>query len=124
MSRKKATSASRRPCIYPNINEVLPADGNHILLPDRQPTPVLCTDKGKAKEVSHVEIKNTVKLCALNWQNNGHQKQPASVFVLYWNSLAATAKEDYKRKATAQLSSTSTLVQASSLADDASNCDS
>ncbi|KAG1885119.1 hypothetical protein F4604DRAFT_1676520 [Suillus subluteus] len=31
--------------------------------------------------------------CALGWQSNGHQKELAGVFTLYWNNLVATAKE-------------------------------
>ncbi|KAG2359390.1 hypothetical protein BDR07DRAFT_1462550 [Suillus spraguei] len=29
-------------------------------------------------------------LCALDWQSNGHQKEPASVFACYWNGLSKT----------------------------------
>ncbi|KAG1835387.1 hypothetical protein F4604DRAFT_782267 [Suillus subluteus] len=32
-------------------------------------------------------------LCALDWQSNGHQKEPASVFATYWNGLSNTDKE-------------------------------
>ncbi|KAG1782872.1 hypothetical protein EV702DRAFT_1040695 [Suillus placidus] len=42
-------------------------------------------------------------LCALEWQSNGHQKEPASVFATYWNSLSSTDKEVYKRKAASRL---------------------
>ncbi|KAG1869618.1 hypothetical protein F4604DRAFT_1927021 [Suillus subluteus] len=48
-------------------------------------------------------------LCALDWQANGHQCEPASVFALYWNNLSTSIKEEYKQKATAQVSSSSTL---------------
>ncbi|KAG2156905.1 uncharacterized protein EDB93DRAFT_1335331 [Suillus bovinus] len=44
-------------------------------------------------------------LCALEWQSNGHQKEPASVFATYWNGLSKTDKEVYKHKAALQLSS-------------------
>ncbi|KAG1740912.1 hypothetical protein EDB19DRAFT_1828308 [Suillus lakei] len=44
-------------------------------------------------------------LCALEWQSNGHQKEPASVFVTYWNRLPTANKELYKRKAAVQLAS-------------------
>ncbi|KAG1887468.1 uncharacterized protein F5891DRAFT_1199872 [Suillus fuscotomentosus] len=44
-------------------------------------------------------------LCALEWQSNGHQKEPASVFATYWNSLSKTDKEVYKHKAALQLGS-------------------
>ncbi|KAG1818205.1 uncharacterized protein BJ212DRAFT_1299023 [Suillus subaureus] len=43
-------------------------------------------------------------LCALEWQSNGHQKEPASVFATYWNRLSTADKELYKRKAAVQLS--------------------
>ncbi|KAG1830096.1 hypothetical protein EV424DRAFT_1376898 [Suillus variegatus] len=32
-------------------------------------------------------------LCALEWQSNGHQKEPASVFATYWNRLPTADKE-------------------------------
>ncbi|KAG2071517.1 hypothetical protein BDR04DRAFT_1154445, partial [Suillus decipiens] len=44
-------------------------------------------------------------LCALKWQSNGHQKEPASAFATYWNGLSKTNKEVYKHKAALQLSS-------------------
>ncbi|KAG2131897.1 hypothetical protein BD769DRAFT_1722069 [Suillus cothurnatus] len=44
-------------------------------------------------------------LCALEWQLNDHQKEPASVFATYWNGLSNTDKEVYKRKAALQLNS-------------------
>ncbi|KAG1819727.1 uncharacterized protein BJ212DRAFT_1478964 [Suillus subaureus] len=43
-------------------------------------------------------------LCALEWQSNGHQKEPASVFTTYWNRLSTADKELYKCKAAVQLS--------------------
>ncbi|KAG1799079.1 uncharacterized protein BJ212DRAFT_1488461 [Suillus subaureus] len=43
-------------------------------------------------------------LCALEWQSNGHQKEPASVFATYWNRLSTADKELYKCKAAVQLS--------------------
>lgn len=48
-------------------------------------------------------------LCALDWQAKGHQRDPASAFALYWNNLAASIKEEYKRMAAAQIGSSSTL---------------
>ncbi|KAG0693484.1 hypothetical protein DFH29DRAFT_1007261 [Suillus ampliporus] len=44
-------------------------------------------------------------LCALEWQSNGHQKEPASIFAIFWNGLSSTDKEAYKRKAVQQLHS-------------------
>ncbi|KAG1737197.1 hypothetical protein EDB19DRAFT_1909892 [Suillus lakei] len=44
-------------------------------------------------------------LCALEWQSNGHQKEPASVFATYWNRLPTADKELYKCKAVVQLAS-------------------
>ncbi|KAG1794481.1 uncharacterized protein BJ212DRAFT_1490081 [Suillus subaureus] len=44
-------------------------------------------------------------LCTLDWQSNSHQKELASVFATYWNSLSKTNKEVYKRKAALQLNS-------------------
>ncbi|KAG2126249.1 uncharacterized protein EDB93DRAFT_1341140 [Suillus bovinus] len=44
-------------------------------------------------------------LCALEWQSNSHQKEPASVFATYWNGLSKTDKEVYKHKAALQLGS-------------------
>ncbi|KAG1814333.1 uncharacterized protein BJ212DRAFT_1482077 [Suillus subaureus] len=44
-------------------------------------------------------------LCTLNWQSDGHQKEPASVFASYWNGLSKADKEVYKCKADAQLKS-------------------
>ncbi|KAG1817426.1 hypothetical protein EV424DRAFT_1540388 [Suillus variegatus] len=53
-----------------------------------------------------VSFKITARnLCALEWQSNGHQKEPASVFATYWNRLPTADKELYKRKATVQLAS-------------------
>ncbi|KAG1762074.1 hypothetical protein EDD22DRAFT_1029275 [Suillus occidentalis] len=42
-------------------------------------------------------------LCAVEWQSNGHQKEPASVFATFWNGLSTTDKEVYKRKAALQV---------------------
>ncbi|KAG1829554.1 hypothetical protein DFJ58DRAFT_737272 [Suillus subalutaceus] len=44
-------------------------------------------------------------LCALDWQLNGHQKEPASIFAIFWNGLSSTNKEAYKRKVVQQLQS-------------------
>ncbi|KAG2032719.1 hypothetical protein BDR03DRAFT_1014967 [Suillus americanus] len=44
-------------------------------------------------------------LCALDWQSDSHQKEPASVFASYWNGLSKADKEVYKCKADAQLKS-------------------
>ncbi|KAG1739954.1 uncharacterized protein EDB91DRAFT_1082318 [Suillus paluster] len=44
-------------------------------------------------------------LCAFDWQSNGHQKEPVTVFASYWNGLSKTDKDVYKCKATAQLKS-------------------
>ncbi|KAG2108685.1 uncharacterized protein F5147DRAFT_760907 [Suillus discolor] len=49
-------------------------------------------------------------LCALDWQSNGHQKEPASVFAFYWNGLSKADKEVYKCKAAAQLKSAASGV--------------
>ncbi|KAG1898401.1 uncharacterized protein F5891DRAFT_1190772 [Suillus fuscotomentosus] len=56
----------------------------------------------------HVSAKITARnLCALDWQSNGHQKEPATVFASYWNGLSKADKDvyTYKCKATAQLKS-------------------
>ncbi|KAG1769905.1 hypothetical protein EV702DRAFT_1202686 [Suillus placidus] len=47
-------------------------------------------------------------ICALDWQKDGHQREPASAFALYWNNLSTSMKEEYKSKATAQAHSSST----------------
>lgn len=47
-------------------------------------------------------------ICALDWQKNGHQREPASAFALYWDNLSTSMKEEYKSKATAQARSSST----------------
>ncbi|KAG1779799.1 hypothetical protein EV702DRAFT_1043681 [Suillus placidus] len=44
-------------------------------------------------------------LCALEWQLNGHQREPANIFATYWNGLSKADKEVYKSKAAAQLTS-------------------
>ncbi|KAG1750833.1 hypothetical protein EDB19DRAFT_1904224 [Suillus lakei] len=44
-------------------------------------------------------------LCALEWQSNSHQREPASIFAIFWNGLSSTDKEAYKRKAVQQLQS-------------------
>ncbi|KAG1733466.1 hypothetical protein EDB19DRAFT_1911602 [Suillus lakei] len=44
-------------------------------------------------------------LCTFDWQSNGHQKEPMSAFMTYWNGLSKADKEVYKCKATAQLKS-------------------
>ncbi|KAG2130034.1 hypothetical protein BD769DRAFT_1666966 [Suillus cothurnatus] len=49
------------------------------------------------------ELEDTARnLCALEWQSNGHQKEPASVFATYWNGLSNTNKGVYKCKAALQ----------------------
>ncbi|KAG1792343.1 uncharacterized protein HD556DRAFT_1482047 [Suillus plorans] len=70
------------------------------------------TKKTRQPSVKPMRIGTKVtprNLCALDWQANGHQREPASAFALYWNSLSTSIKEEYKRKATAQISSSSTL---------------
>ncbi|KAG1802827.1 uncharacterized protein HD556DRAFT_1332641 [Suillus plorans] len=32
-------------------------------------------------------------LCTLDWQVNGHQREPASASALYWNNLSTNVKE-------------------------------
>ncbi|KAG2084655.1 hypothetical protein BD769DRAFT_1646209 [Suillus cothurnatus] len=54
-------------------------------------------------------------LCALNWQSNGHQKEPASVFASYWNGLSKADKEVYKCKADAQVSATHHILSHTTL---------
>ncbi|KAG1870220.1 hypothetical protein DFJ58DRAFT_723115 [Suillus subalutaceus] len=56
-------------------------------------------------------------LCALDWQSNGHQKEPATVFASYWNGLSKADKEIYKCKAAVQLKSAASGV--STTGDDA-----
>ncbi|KAG1894660.1 uncharacterized protein F5891DRAFT_1194963 [Suillus fuscotomentosus] len=56
-------------------------------------------------------------LCALKWQSNGIQKEPASVFATYWNGLSTADKELYKRKVSVQVAS-SGLVQVDDNHDD------
>ncbi|KAG1907555.1 uncharacterized protein F5891DRAFT_1180564 [Suillus fuscotomentosus] len=46
--------------------------------------------------------------CAIEWQSNGHQKEPVSIFATYWNGLSSTNKEVYKCKAALQLNSAGT----------------
>ncbi|KAG2058054.1 hypothetical protein BDR06DRAFT_968971 [Suillus hirtellus] len=41
-------------------------------------------------------------LCTLEWQSNGNQKEPASVFATYWNGLPTADKELYKHKVSVQ----------------------
>ncbi|KAG2063156.1 hypothetical protein BDR04DRAFT_1123455 [Suillus decipiens] len=54
----------------------------------------------------HVSPKITARnLCTLKWQSNGHQKEPASAFMTYWNRLPAAHKELYKSKAAVELAS-------------------
>ncbi|KAG1800565.1 uncharacterized protein BJ212DRAFT_1305260 [Suillus subaureus] len=58
-----------------------------------------------------VSPKITVRnLCALNWQSNGHQKEPATIFASYWNGLCKADKEIYKCKAAVQLKSAASGV--------------
>ncbi|KAG1890307.1 hypothetical protein F4604DRAFT_1914851 [Suillus subluteus] len=47
-------------------------------------------------------------ICTLDWQKNGHQREPASAFALYWDNLSTSMKAEYKSKATAQARSSST----------------
>ncbi|KAG1894032.1 uncharacterized protein F5891DRAFT_1195723 [Suillus fuscotomentosus] len=56
-------------------------------------------------------------LCALEWQSNGNQKEPASIFATYWNGLSTADKELYKRKVSVQVAS-SGLVQVDDNHDD------
>ncbi|KAG2139290.1 hypothetical protein DEU56DRAFT_944190 [Suillus clintonianus] len=46
--------------------------------------------------------------CSSFLTHTGHQREPASAFALYWDNLSASIKEEYKRKATAQVRSFST----------------
>lgn len=43
-------------------------------------------------------------ICALDWQANGHQREPASAFALYWINLSASIKEEYKTKTATRVS--------------------
>ncbi|KAG1858406.1 hypothetical protein DFJ58DRAFT_726660 [Suillus subalutaceus] len=49
-------------------------------------------------------------LCALDWQSNSHQKEPATVFASYWIGLSKADKEIYKCKAAVQLKSAASGV--------------
>ncbi|KAG1769681.1 hypothetical protein EV702DRAFT_1202709 [Suillus placidus] len=71
---------------------------------DSKPQPTKkCQPSTKPMRVSSkITARN---LCALEWQSNGHQKEPASVFAIFWNGLSSTDKEAYKRKAVQQLGS-------------------
>ncbi|KAG1826390.1 hypothetical protein EV424DRAFT_1643316 [Suillus variegatus] len=88
-----------------STNEAIPDTLRHPSL-DCEPTPPPSTDKGKGKEYqanAHEPKDITAwNLCALKQQSNGHQKEPASVFVTYWNRLPTVDKELYKRKAAVQ----------------------
>ncbi|KAG1893895.1 uncharacterized protein F5891DRAFT_1195813 [Suillus fuscotomentosus] len=53
-------------------------------------------------------------LCALEWQSNSNQKEPASVFATYWNGLSTADKE---RKVSVHVAS-SGLVQVDNNHDD------
>ncbi|KAG1770999.1 hypothetical protein EDD22DRAFT_842979 [Suillus occidentalis] len=53
-------------------------------------------------------------LCALEWQSNGHQKEPASAFATYWNRLPAADKELYKSKAAVEDGLTLTITRMNS----------
>ncbi|KAG1796664.1 uncharacterized protein HD556DRAFT_1306860 [Suillus plorans] len=50
-------------------------------------------------------------LCALDWQQNGNQTEPACVFAAYWNKLSNADKEAYKRKAAAACLNSSSSAQ-------------
>ncbi|KAG1869609.1 hypothetical protein F4604DRAFT_1927004 [Suillus subluteus] len=65
-----------------------------------------------------VSLKITAQnLCALEWQSNGNQKEPASVFATYWNGLSTADKELYKHKVSVQVASLG-LVQVDDNHDD------
>ncbi|KAG2127537.1 uncharacterized protein EDB93DRAFT_1332676 [Suillus bovinus] len=78
-----------------------------------EPTPSAINSKAqpaKKRQLSTKPMRVSSKimarnLCALEWQSNGHQKEPASVFATYWNGLSKTDKEVYKHKAALQLGS-------------------
>ncbi|KAG2337404.1 hypothetical protein BDR05DRAFT_1005042 [Suillus weaverae] len=99
-----------------------------LLAVDKKPTPIMIDLNGRPKAIKkrqpstkpmRVSAKITARnLCALDWQMNGHQRDPASVFAMYWNGLSNTDKQVYKHKAVLQLTS-SGAVQEGGTGDDA-----
>ncbi|KAG1763652.1 hypothetical protein EV702DRAFT_1051735 [Suillus placidus] len=99
-----------------------------LLAADKKPTPIMIDLKGRPEAIKkrqpstkpmRVSAKITARnLCALDWQMNGHQRDPASVFAMYWNGLSNADKQVYKHKAVLQLTS-SGAVQEGGTGDDA-----
>ncbi|KAG1908523.1 uncharacterized protein F5891DRAFT_1180043 [Suillus fuscotomentosus] len=88
------------------IPAATPAQHNHSLKQQPSTKPMRVSPKITARN-----------LCALEWQSNGNQKEPASVFATYWNGLSTADKELYKRKVSVQVAS-SGLVQVDDNHDD------
>ncbi|KAG1724225.1 uncharacterized protein EDB91DRAFT_1087529 [Suillus paluster] len=77
---------------------------------DLKPRPEAIKKRQPSTKPMHVSTKITAwNLCALDWQMNGHQRDPASVFAMYWNGLSNTDKEVYKHKAALQLNSSGAI---------------
>ncbi|KAG2348245.1 hypothetical protein BDR05DRAFT_944405 [Suillus weaverae] len=99
-----------------------------LLAADKKPTPIMINLKGRPEAIKkhqpsmkpmRVSTNITAQnLCALDWQMNGHQRDPASVFVMYWNGLSNTDKQVYKHKVVLQLTS-SGAIQEGGTGDDA-----
>ncbi|KAG1724380.1 uncharacterized protein EDB91DRAFT_1255243 [Suillus paluster] len=99
-----------------------------LLAANKKSTPITTDSKPRPEAIKKcqpstkpmcVSAKITAQnLCALDWQMNRHQRDPASVFAMYWNSLSNTNKEVYKHKAVLQLNS-SGAVQEGGTGDDA-----
>ncbi|KAG1730375.1 uncharacterized protein EDB91DRAFT_1252641 [Suillus paluster] len=86
---------------------------------DSKPRPEAIKKRQPSTKPMRVSAKITAQnLCALDWQMNRHQRDPASVFAMYWNSLSNTDKEVYKHKVVLQFNS-SGAVQEGGTGDDA-----
>ncbi|KAG2091821.1 uncharacterized protein F5147DRAFT_619790 [Suillus discolor] len=121
-SRFRSSMSHRRICLGKNLHFFLPVKTclpvsrrNTNERPQRS-TPIQKKIPAPPSNTSTSKINSDItevlsegycaNLCALNWQSNGHQKEPASVFASYWNGLSKADKEVYKCKAAAQVSAT------------------
>ncbi|KAG2337295.1 hypothetical protein BDR05DRAFT_952743 [Suillus weaverae] len=90
-----------------------PSSSNTSLPMTTIPSPDLPSSNNDFSKPMQVTANITVQnLCALDWQQNGNQTEPACAFAAYWNKLSNSDKDVYKQKAAAaHLNSASSSAQ-------------
>ncbi|KAG2133408.1 hypothetical protein BD769DRAFT_1774591 [Suillus cothurnatus] len=99
-SATPGTTSAEPTIITPPSNDPLDANAASLavkmeLMAANPPGPIPSTINSKAQPAKkrqpstkpmRVSLKIMARnLCALDWQSNGHQKEPASIFATYWN---------------------------------------